>query len=350
MAVPDGVAAGAGFLDRLKPDQVPARQCRGDGASGTGLALPAELGPQRARRCGLVHPRHAGGHAKDTGHCPLDMRAQRRGRTVHEQHALVLTPIPPCGRRDSSSPTTSAAAGHASTGDLPRLIVHYGPPPHQHRGHCSRAGRSRLSTISPMPWHGPRGRRLYYEDSGRGGTPGVLMPGWGGSITELSQLRAELAAGFRVLAIDLPGSGRSEPRPRHYPAGYYQDDARTLLGLLDEPQDRVRAPGRLQRRRGGGAVTGRAQARSCAVGRDPRGGRAAGRAAGIAFEAIAAVMDSPDGDLVPLAAYLAQAYGVAGARIMTRTWAQAMAARSLPGAVTSAARAPRPPSPARSCS
>jgi valacyclovir hydrolase len=61
-----------------------------------------------------------------------------------------------------------------------------------------------------MPWHGPDGHRLYYEDTGRG-DPVVLMAGWVGSIIELSPLRAALLPGFRVIAVDLPGSGRSEP-------------------------------------------------------------------------------------------------------------------------------------------
>src|SRR5215469_5386200 len=83
-----------------------------------------------------------------------------------------------------------------------------------------------------MPWHGPDGHRLYYEDTGRGDTV-VVIPCWARNITELSQLRAALSPGFRVVAVDLPGSGRSEPQPRSYGAGYYQDDARALLGLVD---------------------------------------------------------------------------------------------------------------------
>jgi valacyclovir hydrolase len=50
-----------------------------------------------------------------------------------------------------------------------------------------------------MPWHGPPGWRLYYEDSGRGDAV-VLMPGWGGSIADLGRLRRDLADGFRVVA------------------------------------------------------------------------------------------------------------------------------------------------------
>jgi pimeloyl-ACP methyl ester carboxylesterase len=56
-----------------------------------------------------------------------------------------------------------------------------------------------------MAWHGPPGRQLYYEDSGRGDAV-VLMPGWGGSTADLNRLRRDLADGFRVVAVDLPGS------------------------------------------------------------------------------------------------------------------------------------------------
>ena len=46
----------------------------------------------------------------------------------------------------------------------------------------------------------------------------MLLPGWGGSITKFNQLRRELGHGFRVIAVDLPGSGRSQPQPRQYQA------------------------------------------------------------------------------------------------------------------------------------
>src|SRR4029078_10701934 len=94
--------------------------------------------------------------------------------------------------------------------------------------HGDGLGRGRAVT-----WFGPEGRRVYYEDRGRGDCV-VVMPGWGGSITDLDRLRAELAYGFRVVAVDLPGSGRSQPQPRHYAPTYYLDDAHLLLGLLDQ--------------------------------------------------------------------------------------------------------------------
>ena len=83
-----------------------------------------------------------------------------------------------------------------------------------------------------MAWHGPAGQQIYYEESGSGDTV-LLMPGWAGNIAEFGELRAELASGFRVVAVDLPGSGRSQPQPRHYSPGYYTDDARALFVLLD---------------------------------------------------------------------------------------------------------------------
>ena len=73
--------------------------------------------------------------------------------------------------------------------------------------------------------HGPDGQRIYYEEGGQGDTV-VLMPGWAGSIVDLDRLRRELVSGFRVIAIDRPGSGRSQPQPRLYGQTYYRDDAR----------------------------------------------------------------------------------------------------------------------------
>jgi hypothetical protein len=45
-----------------------------------------------------------------------------------------------------------------------------------------------------MAWHGPPGRQLHYEDSGRGDAV-LMMPGWGGSIAGLGPLRRDLADG-----------------------------------------------------------------------------------------------------------------------------------------------------------
>jgi pimeloyl-ACP methyl ester carboxylesterase len=61
-----------------------------------------------------------------------------------------------------------------------------------------------------MPWHGPDGHRLYYEDTGRGDAV-VLMPGWAGSTIELSQLRAALSPGLMPKGqfLEAPGAGHA---------------------------------------------------------------------------------------------------------------------------------------------
>lgn len=189
-----------------------------------------------------------------------------------------------------------------------------------------------------MAWHGPDGRQIYYEDTGRGDTV-LLMPGWGGNIAEFSALRSELASGFRVVAADLPGSGRSGPQPRRYPPSYYLDDARVLLGLLDElgvtaahlagfsdGGEEALLMAALEPRRALSVVTWGAAGQIVA---DP----------GLLDE-LAHVVDRPDGPLKALAAYLAEAYGADGARIMTASWAGAMGEIIGTGGDISRSRAP----------
>jgi valacyclovir hydrolase len=173
-----------------------------------------------------------------------------------------------------------------------------------------------------MPWHGPDGARLYYEDTGRG-DPVVLMPGWGGSIIELNGLRAALADGFRIVAIDLPGSGRSQPQPRRYTASYYADDGQTLLGLLDELG--IRAAHLAGFSDGGEEALLLAGLRpSLALSVFTWGAAGQLVAPPGTLESLARVIDDPSPELIDLAAYLTQAYGADGARLMTRTWAAAM--------------------------
>lgn len=175
-----------------------------------------------------------------------------------------------------------------------------------------------------MAWSGPDGHRLYYEDTGRGDTV-VLLHGWGGSIIELDDLRRELVSGFRVVAVDLPGSGRSEPQPRRYPPGYYLDDARTLLGLLDRLDIGV---AHLVGFSDGGEeallVASLAPGRVLSVVTWGAAGRV--EASPAMLDALARVVDEPVVSFEALAAYLVQAYGVEEARIMTRTWADALRA------------------------
>ena len=175
-----------------------------------------------------------------------------------------------------------------------------------------------------MVWHGPPGRQLYYEDDGRGDAV-VLMPGWGGSIADLGRLRRELADGFRVVAVDLPGSGRSQPQPRRYTPGYYHDDATVVLGLLDALG--IGAAHLAGFSDGGEVALLMAVLRpGCALSILTWGatGQIAASDADL-DELAAAITGSGPGDATaPLADYLTAAYGTANAAIMTRTWSSAM--------------------------
>jgi pimeloyl-ACP methyl ester carboxylesterase len=173
-----------------------------------------------------------------------------------------------------------------------------------------------------MAWHGPPGRQLYYEDSGRGDAV-VLMPGWGGSIADLGRLRRDLAGGFRVVAIDLPGSGRSQPQPRHYTPGYYHEDAAVLLGLLDALG--IGAAHLAGFSDGGEEVLLMAALRpGCALSVFTWGATGQIVASDADLDELATAITSPAGAMAPLAAYLADAYGTANATIMTQTWASSM--------------------------
>jgi valacyclovir hydrolase len=82
-----------------------------------------------------------------------------------------------------------------------------------------------------MSWFEHGTSRIYYEERGAG-DPVLLLPGWSQSAEELAALRDALAASHRVVAADLPGSGRSQPQPRAYAATYYEDDAAAFAALL----------------------------------------------------------------------------------------------------------------------
>jgi valacyclovir hydrolase len=83
-----------------------------------------------------------------------------------------------------------------------------------------------------MAWFEHGTSRIYYEETGSG-DPVLLLPGFSDRIEAHTVLRQALAAaGYRVIAADLPGSGRSEPQPRTYTVSYYEDDARAFAALL----------------------------------------------------------------------------------------------------------------------
>ncbi|WP_433348730.1 alpha/beta fold hydrolase [Microtetraspora malaysiensis] len=175
-----------------------------------------------------------------------------------------------------------------------------------------------------MTWYGRDGQRIYYEDVGRGDAV-VIMPGWGGSVIDLNRVQSGLVGGFRVIAVDLPGSGRSQPQPRHYASTYYLDDARILLSLLDEL--RVGAAHLVGFSDGGEEALLMAAlqpARALSVLTWGAAGQIV--ASPEMLRGLAHLPDDPIDELKTLAAYLAESYGVDEARIMANSWAQALSA------------------------
>jgi valacyclovir hydrolase len=86
-----------------------------------------------------------------------------------------------------------------------------------------------------MPWFEHATSRIWYEEQGSGDWV-FILPGFAGSINEFVALRETLAPRFRVIAADLPGSGRSEPQPRVYAPTFYADDAQSFAALLEHLQ------------------------------------------------------------------------------------------------------------------
>lgn len=176
-----------------------------------------------------------------------------------------------------------------------------------------------------MAWQTVRHHRIYYESHGLGDAV-LLLPGWAGNIIEFDRLRHELSAGFRVIAADLPGSGRSQPQPRGYTATFYAEDAdtfRTLLDDLDVPAAHLVGfsdggevallMAALEPRRALSVVTWGAAGQVSA----PAGGL---------LDGIENAVDDPIEPLRDLAAYLVDAYGVENARAMAKSWGRALRA------------------------
>jgi valacyclovir hydrolase len=188
-----------------------------------------------------------------------------------------------------------------------------------------------------MTWYRPDGQQIYYEDDGRGDAV-VLLPGWGGSVIDLNRLRSELVCGFRVIAVDLPGSGRSQPQPRRYASTYYLDDARLLLGLLDELRVEV---AHLVGFSDGGEEALLMAALQPARALTVITWGAAGQivASPEMLRGLAHLLDDPIDELKSLAAYLAEKHGVDEARIMASSWAQALTAVIEAGGDVSRSRA-----------
>ena len=148
----------------------------------------------------------------------------------------------------------------------------------------------------------------------------LVLPGFAGSIEEFSALREALvAAGYRVIAADLPGSGRSEPQPRAYTATYFEDDARSFAALL---QHLATGPAHLMGFSDGGEISLLMAALTPGVARSVVTWGAAGvisDPSGQLREAMYNVVDHPIPPLQQFRDYLVATYGEANARAMTQS-------------------------------
>src|SRR5664279_1396087 len=175
-----------------------------------------------------------------------------------------------------------------------------------------------------MAWFEHGTSRIYYEETGSGETV-LILPGFSDRIAAHAPLRAALtAAGYRVIAADLPGSGKSQPQPRSYAVSFYDDDARSFAALL---QHLGAAPAHLMGFSDGGelallmAATMPAIARSVVtwgsggVLSDPTG-----QLRQVMFNRI----DQPIPPLQGYRDYLVATYGEANARAMTQSQTAAL--------------------------
>ena len=187
------------------------------------------------------------------------------------------------------------------------------------------AGRTDTSRVK-MFWFEHNGSRIYYEEQGSG-APVLVLPGFAGSIEEFVALREALvAAGYRVIAADLPGSGRSEPQPRAYPATYFEDDARSFAALL---QHLAVGPAHLMGFSDGGEISLLMAALQPGVARSVVTWGAAGvlnDPDGRLGEAMYNVVDHPIPPLQQFRDFLIATYGEANARAMTQSLVGALRA------------------------
>lgn len=175
-----------------------------------------------------------------------------------------------------------------------------------------------------MAWFEHGTSRIYYEEEGSG-DPVLLLPGITLSIEDLQHIRQALVPRYRVIAADPPGSGKSEPQPRQYPASYFHDDSRSFLALLD----RLGAsPAHIVGFSDGGEYAlVMAELKPAAVRSIVAWGAAGIVAVSPEFlEAFGQVVDDPIPELEEHSTYLKGAYGEESARLTVQSAARAFGA------------------------
>jgi pimeloyl-ACP methyl ester carboxylesterase len=173
-----------------------------------------------------------------------------------------------------------------------------------------------------MAWFEHGDMRIYYEETGSG-DPVLLLPGWGGSIDEHAPLREALAPTYRVIAADVPGSGKSGPQPRTYPPSYYRDDALVFLDMSDALGA---SPARLVGFSDGGeyALLMAAMRPEAVRSVVTWGSAGALPEAPELTEAFSSLVDDPIPPLADFSAYMKAAYGEQNARVMAQSVAASL--------------------------
>lgn len=82
-----------------------------------------------------------------------------------------------------------------------------------------------------MPYFERDNARVYYEERGEG-DPLLILPGFTEDFRDLEEVISKMEPRYRVIAADLPGSGRSGPQPRQYAPDFYLEDVHTMIALL----------------------------------------------------------------------------------------------------------------------
>jgi pimeloyl-ACP methyl ester carboxylesterase len=189
------------------------------------------------------------------------------------------------------------------------------------RGDAAQTGTNRAK----MAWFEHGTSRIYYEEQGSG-TPVLVLPGFSQSIEEWSALRETMVtAGYRVIAADLPGSGRSEPQPRAYTATYFEDDALSFTALL---QHLTTEPAHLIGFSDGGEISLLMATLMPGVVRSVVALGAAGKLnnhpSGQLRQAMYNLVDHPIPPLQEYRDYVVASYGEANARAMTQSMVGAL--------------------------
>lgn len=116
----------------------------------------------------------------------------------------------------------------------PRIdrVAETGDQGHPVRCDGGRRVESKLLLIDRDHLRLPDGRQLGYAESGvAGGLPLVFVPGYGRSRLARGEAAASAAIGARIITIDLPGVGASDPR-RGYTLLDWTADLRSLVDGL----------------------------------------------------------------------------------------------------------------------